>query len=128
VVGIDLTLIPNQVMSPNLKGMHYGSKFQIMGGIIRLVGLELAGSICHYFPILHENTSQPLSGCVAIYDKIPLNVWQGQHWGCGQSSLQPLETSFTRLSPVELLLLLEQLRHGSGNLGKSFNEPPIIPC
>jgi hypothetical protein len=62
-----------------------------MGGIILLVGFELAGSIRHYFPVLHKNTSQPLSGCVAIYDKIPLNVWQGQHWGCGQSSLQLLE-------------------------------------
>jgi hypothetical protein len=59
VVGIDLTLIPNQVVSPNLKGVHHGCKLQIMGGIILLVGFELAGSICHYFPILHENTSQP---------------------------------------------------------------------
>jgi hypothetical protein len=61
-------------MSPNLKGMHYGCKLQIMGGIILLVGFELAGSICHYFSVLHENTSQPLSGRVAIYDKILLNV------------------------------------------------------
>jgi hypothetical protein len=45
VVGIDLALIPNQVVSPNLKGMHYDCKLQIMGGIILLVGFELAGSI-----------------------------------------------------------------------------------
>jgi hypothetical protein len=55
VVCIDLALIPNQVMSPNLKGMHYGCKLQIMGGIILLVGFELAGSIRHYFPVLHKN-------------------------------------------------------------------------
>jgi hypothetical protein len=77
MVGIDLALIPNQVMSPNLKGVHYGCKLQIMRGIILLVGFELVGSICHYFPILHENTSQPLSGGVARHDKIPLDVWQG---------------------------------------------------
>jgi hypothetical protein len=99
-----------------------------MGGIILLVGFELAGSICHYLPVLHENTSQPLSGRVAIYDKVPLNVWQGQHWGYGQSSLQLLETFLARLDPVELLLLLEQLCHGPSNLGKSFNKPPIVPC
>jgi hypothetical protein len=103
VVGIDLALIPNQVVSLNLKCMHYGCKLQIMGGIILLVGFELARSICHYFPILHENTFQPLPGRVAIYDNIPLNVWQGQYWGCGQSSLQLLETFLTRLGPVELL-------------------------
>jgi hypothetical protein len=73
--------------------MHYGYKLQIMGGIILLMGFELTGSICHYLPILHENTSQPLSGGVAIHDKVPLDIWQGQHWGCGQSSLQLLETS-----------------------------------
>jgi hypothetical protein len=36
-------------MSPNLRGMHYGCKLQTMGGIILLVGFELAGSIFHYF-------------------------------------------------------------------------------
>jgi hypothetical protein len=45
VVGIDLALIPNQVVSPNLEGMHYGCKLQIMGGIILLMGFELAGGI-----------------------------------------------------------------------------------
>jgi hypothetical protein len=75
VVGIDLALIPNQVMSPNLKGMHYGCKLQVMGRIILLVGFELAGSIRHYFPVLHKKTSEPLSGGVSIHDKIPLNVW-----------------------------------------------------
>jgi hypothetical protein len=44
-------------MSPNLKGMHYGCKLQIMGRIVLLVGFELAGSIRHYFPISHKDTS-----------------------------------------------------------------------
>jgi hypothetical protein len=92
-----------------------------MGRIILLVGFELAGSIRHYFPILHKDTSQPLSRCITIDDKIPLNVWQSQHRGCCQSSFQLLKAFLTRLSPVELLLLLEQLHHGLGNLRKSFN-------
>jgi hypothetical protein len=115
-------------MSSNLKGMHHGCKLQIMGRIILLVGFELARSIRHYFPILHKNTSQPLSGCVAIYDEIPLNVWQGQHWGYYQPSFQLLKAFLTRLGPVELLLLLEKLCHGSGDLRKSFNKPPVISC
>jgi hypothetical protein len=57
MVGIDFALIPNQVMSTNLKGKHYDCELQVMGRIILLVGFELAGSICHYFPILHKDTS-----------------------------------------------------------------------
>jgi hypothetical protein len=56
VICIDFALIPNQVMSPNFKGMHYDCKLQAMGRIVLLVGFELAGSIRHYFSILHKDT------------------------------------------------------------------------
>ena len=74
MVGVNLTLIFDQIMSPNLKGMHYGCKFQIMGWIILLMRPELAGSICNDFPVLHEYTTQSLSGWITIDDKIPMNV------------------------------------------------------
>ena len=49
-------------MSPNLKGLHYGCKFQIMDWIILLVRPELAGSIGNYFPVLLEYTTQSFMG------------------------------------------------------------------
>jgi hypothetical protein len=55
MVSVDLTLISDKIVSPNLEGMHYRCKFQIMGGVILLMGIKLAGSICHYFPILHKD-------------------------------------------------------------------------
>ena len=77
MVGIDFTLISDQIMSPNLKGMHYDCKFQIMGWIILLMRPEMAGSICNNFSVLHQYTTQSLSGCITIDDKIPMNVRQG---------------------------------------------------
>jgi len=56
MVSVDLTLIPDQIMSPDFEGMHYGCKFQIMCWVILLMRPELAGSICNYFPILHKDT------------------------------------------------------------------------
>jgi hypothetical protein len=50
MIGIDLALIPNQVVSPNLKCMHHGCKLQIMGGIILLMGFELAEAYATTFP------------------------------------------------------------------------------
>jgi len=74
MVSVNLTLISNQIMPPNFKSVHYGCKFQIMGGIILLMRPELAGSICNDFPVLQQHTTQPLSGCITIDDKIPMNV------------------------------------------------------
>ena len=74
MVGIYLALISNQLMPPNFKGMHYGCKFQVMGRIVLLMIPELAGSICDEFPVLHQYTTQSLSGCITIDDKISMNI------------------------------------------------------
>ena len=76
MVGIDLALISNQIMPPNFKGVHYGCKFQVMGRIVLLMRPELAGSLRNNFPVLHQYTTQSLSGCVAINDKALLIIWQ----------------------------------------------------
>ena len=55
--------------------MHYGCKLQIMCWVILLMRPELSGSISYYIPVLHEYTTQSLSGCVTINDKIPMNIW-----------------------------------------------------
>ena len=46
--------------------------------------------------------------------------------GCNQTFLQLLKTSFTLLSPFELGVLLQQLRHGLCNPGEILNEPPVV--
>src|SRR6185312_10730169 len=77
MVGKDFTLISNQIMPPNLKCVHYGCEFQIMGRVVLLMSPELTGSICNDFPILHQYTTQSLSGRITIDDKIPMNIRQG---------------------------------------------------
>ena len=62
-------------MPPNLEGMHYGCKLQIMGWVILLMRPGLSGSISYYLTVLHEYATQSLSGCVTINDKIPINIW-----------------------------------------------------
>ena len=57
MVGVDLTLISNLIMSPNLEGMHYGCKLQIMCWVILLMRPELSGSISYYHHVLHEDRS-----------------------------------------------------------------------
>ena len=74
MISIDFALIPDQIMPPNFKSVHYGCKFQIMGRIVLLMRPELVGSICNDFPVLHQYTTQSLSGCITIDDKIPMNV------------------------------------------------------
>ena len=75
MIRVYLTLISNQVVPLNLEGMHYGCKLRIMGWVILLMRPELSGSISYYFSILHEYTTQSLSGCVTINDKIQMNIW-----------------------------------------------------
>jgi len=43
----DLELGAIQIMSPSHKSKHHDSQFQIMGGIVLLVNLQLPRSICH---------------------------------------------------------------------------------
>ena len=74
MIRIYLTLISDQIMSPNFKGVHYSCKFQIMSWIILLMRPELTGSIRNDFPVLHQYTTQSLSKCITIDDKIPMNV------------------------------------------------------
>ena len=53
VVGVDITLVPNQVVSPNLQGMHNGFLLKIMGRVTLFVLFQLAGCLSNDFPILH---------------------------------------------------------------------------
>src|SRR6185312_8837027 len=77
MVGEDFALISNQIMPPDLKCVHYGCKLQIMSRVILLMSPELTGSICNDFPVLHQHTTQSLSGRITIDDKIPMNIRQG---------------------------------------------------
>src|SRR3954465_604503 len=57
VVGIDLTTITKEVMTPSCQGMNYGSEFKVMGRIVLFMWTQLPRSICYHMSILHKYAS-----------------------------------------------------------------------
>jgi hypothetical protein len=76
VIGIDVTFVPDQVVSPDLQGMHNSCKLKVMGRVVLLMVLQLAGSISYNSSVLHQNTANSLSRCITIDHKVLLNVRQ----------------------------------------------------
>ena len=76
MIGVDVTFVSDQIVSLDLQGVHNSCKLKIMGRVALLVVLQLAGSISYNSPILHQNTTESLSGCITIDHKVLLNVRQ----------------------------------------------------
>jgi predicted nucleic acid-binding protein len=76
VIYVNVTFVPDQVVPPNLQGMHHNSKFKVMGQVALLMVLQLLGYISYDSPILHENIAKSLSGCITIDHEVLLNVRQ----------------------------------------------------
>ena len=76
MIGVDVTFVPDQIVSLDLQGVHNSCKLKIMGMVVLLVVLQLMGSIRYNFPILHQNTAESLFGRITIDHKVLLNVRQ----------------------------------------------------
>ena len=76
MIGVDVTFVPNQIVSLHLQGVHNSCKLKIMGRVALLMVLQLARSISYNSPILHQNTAESLSECITIDYKVLLNVRQ----------------------------------------------------
>ena len=76
MVGEYLSLLSNQIVSPDLQSVHHRGQFQIMSGVISFVLPQLSGCISHNFAILHEYTCKSFSGCVAVDIKTVVDVWK----------------------------------------------------
>jgi hypothetical protein len=53
VIGVNLTSVSNQVVTPNFQGMNHSCQFQVMRRIVDLMGPELSGSVGHHLSVLH---------------------------------------------------------------------------
>ena len=76
MIGVDVTFVPDQIVSLDLQGVHNSYKLKIMGRVALLMVLQLAGSISYNSHILHQNTAESLSGHIIIDHKVLLNVRQ----------------------------------------------------
>ena len=76
MICVDVTFVPDQIVSLDLQGVHNSYKLKIMGRVALLVVLQLAGSKSYNSPILHQNTTESLSGHIIIDHKVLLNVSQ----------------------------------------------------
>ena len=76
MIGVDIAFVPDQIVSLDLQGMHNSYEFKVMGWVALLMVLQLVGSISYNPPILHQNTVEPLFGCITIDHKVLLNVRQ----------------------------------------------------
>ncbi|GJT19885.1 hypothetical protein Tco_0878591 [Tanacetum coccineum] len=53
VVGVYDALCPVQAVSSDLKGKYNCTQFQIVGGVVLLVNLQLSRGICYHLTPLH---------------------------------------------------------------------------
>ena len=73
VIGVDVTFVPNQIVSLHLQGVHNSCKLKIMGRVALLMVLQLVRSISYNCPILHQNIAGSLSRCITIDHKVLLS-------------------------------------------------------
>ena len=76
MISVDVIFVPNQIVSLDLQLVHNSYKLKVMGRVPLLMVLQLAGNISYNPPILHQNTVEPLFGCITIDHKVLLNVRQ----------------------------------------------------
>src|SRR3954464_8310727 len=57
VVGVDLTTITDEVMSPQLQCINYCCQFKIMCWILIFVSTQLTRAISNHFALLHQDTT-----------------------------------------------------------------------
>ena len=107
VIYVDAVFVPNQIVSPNLQGMHNSCKLMVMGRVALLMVLQLAGCISYDSPILHQNTAKSLYGCIIIDHEVLLNVGQHEHRSGGKLVFQGLEALLTLGCPLKLIGLLQ---------------------
>jgi hypothetical protein len=88
--------------------------------------LQLMGCIGNDSPILHQNTTKSLSGCITIDHKVLSDIRQGKNRSGGKLLFQSLETKVTLERPLKLIGLLQEVGHGLGNLREVLDESTIV--
>ncbi|PON45316.1 hypothetical protein PanWU01x14_260210, partial [Parasponia andersonii] len=116
MIGEYVELHTIQVTSPNLQGKDHCYKFQIMGGIVPFMWLQLTRSISHNSTILHQETSQIRLRSIGIHHIRLVTVKNSKNRYSGQTLLQPDKSFFTFVIPNKLDVLPGQLRQSSDTI------------
>jgi hypothetical protein len=126
MIGVNVTFVPDQVVSPDLQGMHNRCKLKVVGQVALLMVLQLSGCISYDSPTLHQNTTKSLSRGITIDHEVFLDARQGKHRSSGELLFQGLEALLVLGRPLKLVGLLQQVGHGLGCLGEILNETAIV--
>jgi hypothetical protein len=126
VVSEDMNYIPQKIVPPCPQGKDNSSQLKIMRGIVLFIMTQLSWGIRNHSPVLHKNTTKPSSRCITINIKGLGDVWLCQHKRCSQQLLQCLKCFITLCILNKLLLFLQKISVGFGNIGEVRDESKII--
>ena len=84
MIYVDVTFVPDQIVSPDLQGMYNSCKLKVMGWVALLMVLQLSGRIGNDSPTLHQNATQSLSRCITIDYEVFLDIRQGKNRSGGK--------------------------------------------
>ena len=75
MIGVNVTFVLNQIMSPDLQGMYNSYKLKVMSRVALFMVFQLSRGISYDFPLLHQNTTKSLPGCITVDYKVLPDVW-----------------------------------------------------
>ncbi|PON52358.1 hypothetical protein PanWU01x14_209940 [Parasponia andersonii] len=128
MIGEYVELHTKQVTSPNLQGKDHCCKFQIMGGIVPFMWLQLTGSISHNSSILHQDTSQTQIRSIGIHHIRLVTVRNSKNRCGGQTLLQSDKSFFTLVIPNKPDILPGQLCQRQSNSREILHKTTVVAC
>ena len=75
MIYVDVTFAPDQVMSLDLQGVYNSYKLKVMSRVALFMVFQLSRGISYDFPVLHQNTTKSLPGCITVDYKVLPDVW-----------------------------------------------------
>jgi hypothetical protein len=126
VISEDVSHIAKEIMPPGTQGMYYSGQLKIMSGILLFMRAQLTWGVCNHTTFLHENTAKPSIKCVTVHIEGLCDIWLCQHRGCSQQLLQSSECFIAISIPNKLLLFLQKICNGFGNLREVRNKSTIV--
>jgi hypothetical protein len=84
MICVNITLIPDQVVSLDLQGVHYNGKLKIVGRVALLMVLQLSRCIGNDSPTLHQYATKSLSRSITIDHEVFPDIRQGKNRSGGK--------------------------------------------
>ena len=97
MIAMQLKPVPQKKMPPTDKGMHYGHKFQIMSGLVKLMVLEFSRLICNHSTILHQHRTHAFQRSISTNHELTYMVRHCKDWRTVQTLLKSIKQCLTML-------------------------------